>query len=195
MEHRLPPPSQLLCSHLWSKVVEAGVNLNKDDVILLSRIFCDYVQNTADGKKTVLKLLNATVKKPDPTNAYLPAKNSTATTALKSEELIYYSGWIYKGTKSVPADAVEIDKGGGLEGCEITGILGPKEYCVQMVKDFGRGGRESLVFMSNYARMMSENLSIRETSKPENCRNCTTLTCEFHPNRGPQQLLLSAPAP
>lgn len=189
MEQRLPPPSPLLCSHLWTKTNEAGIRLNQEDIVLLSRVFCDYIQNTREGKLTALKLLNATVEAADPRHAYYPFGQNVQQTPLPAKDLQRFGGWIYKDGFSLSMDQIEVERNGGLEACETTGILGPRDYCVKTVKDFGRNG-EVLVTMSNYARMMSEKPAIRETANQRTCEECAVKTCAYYPKRSTEQLFL-----
>lgn len=188
MEAQLPPPSQLLCSHLWSRMEEAGVRLDKNDIVLISRIVCDYIKNTRDGKATALKLLGATVKPADPRHAYYPFGSNPK--PLPPSELKQFAGWIFQDTYAIPYDDIEIEKGGGLESCESTGIKGPRDYCVKTVKDYGANG-EVLVTLSNYARMMSERPAVRDTANPKVCEACPLRNCPYHPKQEPQQLMLT----
>lgn len=192
METKLPPPSQLLCSYLWKKTNEAGVRFNQEDIVLLSRLFCDYVQNTPEGKKTVLKLLGATVAPADYRHGYYPYTKD-ANQRIAPKDLVRYSGWIYKGTFGLGDNQIETEQNGNLEACDDTGILGPKDYCVQTHKRYGHGGKEQLVSLSNYARLHTEDFNIRQTAKKETCVTCTVSSCDYHPSRNDfrnQQLAL-----
>lgn len=171
---------------------EAGIRLSKEDIVFLSRLFCDYVQNTEEGKRTVFKLLNTTVSKADPKNAYYPNPQPQGTNDIPASELQFYSGWVYKKTKGLSTHQIEVEANGGLALCDDTGIMGPKGYCVQSVKDYS-GGREVLKDLSNYARMLSDNPDIRGSSNQKVCALCTHRKCEYHPNREPVQLMLAPP--
>lgn len=191
MERKLPPPSPLLCSHLWNKLNEAGMHLPKEDILFLAQIFGDYVQNTADGKKTALRLLNATVKPADPRNAYFPqGRPDQIISKIPNKDLISYAGWIYKGSVGLDLDQVEVERGGNLEACEDTGIMGPADYCVKVVKHTSSSGRETLTSLSNYARMHSQDPQIRDTASSQVCERCPLKTCAYHPQRESQQLKL-----
>ena len=182
MEEKLPPPSQLLCSYLWKKTNEAGMGITQNDIVTLSRLFCDYVQNTPDGKRTVLRLLGSTVTEADPRHGYYPFSKD-ASQRIPPKDLVKYSGWIYKGAIGLGDNQVETEQNGNLEACDDTGILGPKDYCVQTHKRYGANGREQIVSLSNYARLHTEDLNIRQTAKKETCVTCKVHTCDYHPSR------------
>lgn len=191
MEAKLPLPSQLLCSHLWAKSNEAGLGLSHEDIVLLSRIFCDYVQNTPDGKATTLKLLNLQTRKVDPRHAYHVSRGVSGA-PLDAKSLQVISGWLYQNNYTMPQEAVDVEKNGSMEACESTGIMGPKDYCVKIVKDYGPHG-EVLVSLSNYARLLSDKPSLRDTANQKICDDCFIKTCPYHPKKEPMQLMLSPP--
>lgn len=188
LEGKLPPPSQLLCSHLWNRLGEAGVSIPKDDIVLIARILSDYILNTKDGKITALKLLNASARRPEIRNAYHPFSDPNK--SIDAKDLLYYHGWIYKETLGLKFEQIEVEKGGGLEACEATGILGPRNYCVQVVKTYGAGGRENLASLSNHARLYHDDPRVRDTASYDKCMRCPVESCEYHPNRNSRQLAL-----
>jgi hypothetical protein len=157
------------------------MTLSQDDIVFLSRVFCDYVKNTSDGKKTVFGLLDTTVRKADIKNNYQLSAKHPQTKQFNYTDLIYYAGWIYKGAHGVGIEDIEVEKNGNLEGCEATGIMGPKDYCVKVVREFGANGRDHLSSLSNYARMHSDNQQIRETASADICVRCTVHSCPYHP--------------
>jgi hypothetical protein len=166
------------------------VTLPETDIRLISKLFVDYIQNTQDGKKTVFKLLNSTVSKPSPLDAYFPLGQVSTITKLDHKDLVRYEGWVYKGTVGLSAQQIEVDKNGGMEACDDTGILGPKDYCVQVVKRYGQGGKEHLVSLSNYARLHSPDPVIRETARRDTCTRCPVSACDYHASRDMRQLPL-----
>ena len=157
------------------------MTLSQDDIVLLSRIFCDYVKNTPEGKKTVFGLLNTTVRKADIKNNYQLSSKYRETKSFNYTDLTYYAGWIYRGSHGVGVEDIEVEKNGNMEGCEATGIMGPKDYCVKVVKEYGRDGREHLASLSNYARLHSDQQHIRETASQSTCANCSVHMCPYHP--------------
>lgn len=194
MEATLPETSQYLCRHLWKKLHEAGIsNIPAQDIEFIGRLVSDYFRNTAEGKITALKLLNAQVAGADYRNAYFPdGKAHDAANRIPHEDLMEYRGWIYKGSHSIPYNSVDVDQNGNLEACESTGILGPRDYCVKVVKVRGSGGRESLQSMSNYARLLSEDVDVRDTASMSKCERCFVKDCAYYPHKEPQQLSLRA---
>jgi hypothetical protein len=157
------------------------MTLSQDDIVLLSRIFCDYVKNTTDGKRTVFGLLDTTVRKADIKNHYQLSAKHQQTKQFNYTDLMYYAGWIYKGAHGVGVEDIEVEKNGNLEACEVTGIMGPKDYCIKVVKERGRDGREYLTSLSNYARLFNEQSEIRETASQDVCSRCTMHSCVYHP--------------
>jgi hypothetical protein len=167
------------------------MHLPKDDIQFIAQLIGDYIQNTADGKKTALKLLNATVRPADPRNAYFPqGRPDQIISKIPNKDLVSYAGWIYKGSMGLSLGQVEVERGGNLEACEDTGIMGPGDYCVKVVKHTGAGGRETLSSLSNYARMHSQDQQIRDSASATVCERCPLKTCAYHPLRESQQLKL-----
>lgn len=194
MEAALPEASSNLCKFLWNKLAEAGVGVQQQDVVLIGRIVSDYFISTEEGKKTAIKFLKATVRPAPVEHAYYPAGNMRDSgKRLNTTELVEYRGWIYKGKHSAPYTSIDIDNNGGLEACETTGILGPKEYCIKTVKTYTRDGRDLLQNLSNYARLHSEDINIRSEAKFSTCRECKSLGCEYHPVKDSKQLMLTPP--
>lgn len=194
MEATLPEASRYLCQHLWTKLNEAGVNhIAAHDIELIARLVSDYIKNTAEGKRTALKLLGAELSAADYRNAYYPdSKANDPRNRIPHTDLVEYRGWLYKGAYSLPYYSIDIDTSGNMEACETTGILGPKDYCVRVVKVRGSDGREYLQSMSNYARAMSEDMNVRESASLDKCKSCFVKECEFNPAREMRQQPLKA---
>jgi len=174
-------------------VSEAGMSLSQNDVVLLSRLFNDYVLNTKEGKQTILKLLGAEVKPADVRHAYYPRGRISPGSRLKHEDLTEYSGYIYKGSVAIRNEQIDVEPRGNLDGCDSTGILGPKGYCIQTVKTYGQGGKETLSSLSNYARMHSEDLNVRSGANAKVCDACPIDACDYHPGRNAHVKLLPPP--
>ena len=184
MERRLPQASPLLCSFLWTRLNEVGMRLPQEDITFLARIFGDYVQNTKEGKKTIMKMLGATVTPANVKDTFYPqGRRGMVGQELKPQDLQRFSGWLYKEVVPISDNQIEKVEGGNLEACESTGILGPKGYCVQTVNVVGSGGRESLSNLSNYARMFSEDQRVRDTASSKTCQLCPVDSCDYHPSR------------
>ena len=187
MEKLLPQASPLLCSFLWSKLSEAGLRLSQEDIGFIGRLVGDYIQNTKEGKKTVMKMLNAEVKPASVKDNFYPAGRRVPGQEIKPQDLLQFSGWIYKEVTGIAPSQIERVERGNMEACESTGILGPKGYCVQTVSVFGQGGRERLQNLSNYARMFSEDMRVRDTANSKVCAACPVDSCDYHPVRNQQQ--------
>jgi len=163
---------------------------------MLSRIFVNYVENTTEGKKTVLKILKTEAKPVDRGNTYwVKGKEHFASGKVKPTDLTEFHGLIYQNRICLDPKSIEVEKNGNLEHCETTGILGPKDYCVITVKETKAGGGEALVSMSNYARLHSQDMKIRDTASRSVCMECTSIMCDYHPIREPKQtqMLLRPP--
>lgn len=150
-------------------------------------MFCDYIQNTQEGKKTTLKLLGATVTPVNIKDAFYPLGNRMPGKQLNHKDLVRYSGYIYKGRLGLSDSHLELEVNGNMEGCDSTGILGPKGYCVQVVKEYTHNGAERLTSLSNYARLHSEDINIRSTANMKVCQECAVKTCDYHPARDIRQ--------
>ena len=163
-----------------------------EDVVFLSKIFTNYVLNVPGGKRTILGMMGIETRPVHPHHAYIPA-NQIDGKPLDNSKLRTFQGYLYNDLHTASVESVSIDKNGNLEGCDVTGILAPKDYCVKVVKDYSARG-EFLVSMSNYARLMSENPSIRDTASKKTCETCYHKQCEYHPHKEPKQLLLTTTA-
>jgi hypothetical protein len=158
------------------------MTLSQDDIVFLSRLFCDYIKNTKEGKKTVFSLLGTSVVPADIKSTYQLSAKYRDQKEFNYTDLTYYAGWIYQGSMGVGLNDIEVEKNGNMEACETTGIMGPRNYCIQVVKENGRNGRDILTSMSNYARLHSENQTIRETANINVCVKCPVRLCAYHPS-------------
>lgn len=191
MEASLAEASPNLCKYLWDHLIQAGVPLAQHDIVLVSRLVCEYIKNTNEGKGTALKLLGATCVPGRPEHAYYPdGYMGDDSRRIPSDALVQYRGWLYTQggaagprTYALPFNAVQVQTGGGLEVCDETGIRGPRDYCVRTVSVIGRNGREETQSLSNYARLHSESRVVRETADPARCKNCRMSNCAYHPNK------------
>lgn len=186
MERRLPQASPLLCHFLWNKLNEAGVRLPQEDIVLVAKLFGEYVTNTKEGKQTVMKMLGATQKPATIKDLFFPVGRRGPGQEIKPQDLVHYSGWIYRGVTGIGEHQIEKVDGGNLEACESTGILGPKEYCIKQVIVHGQGGKEHLTNLSNYARLHSEDAKVRDTASAKVCTECPSQGCDYHPVRNQQ---------
>jgi hypothetical protein len=191
MEGHLPPASPNLCSFLWTKLREAGDNPSEQYIVFLARLISEYFRNTPEGKQTAFTLLDAEIFEVGVTNAYRFANAPPHIPDIPNNLLKQFRGYLYEGERTYAPSQIAVEQDGNMDGCEDTGILAPKGYCLQNVLVYGQGGKQHLRTLSNYARLMHPDPKVSDTASRKTCELCPVKTCEYHPSRDQQMSLLS----
>jgi hypothetical protein len=192
MEARLPEASPNLCKYLWDNLGYAGIPADADTVRFIGRLVSNYIKNTEEGKTTVFALLKAELAPATPSKTYFQAgKEGEDEGIIPHKELMEYRGWIYKKTVAVPHSLVSVFNTPNTVGCDDCGIMGPKDYCVQVVANRTSSGREALESLCNHCRSFNTNPRIRDAASKKDCSVCPMTSCDHYPNK--QLALLPAP--
>lgn len=142
----------------------------------------DYLSNTGEGKRVMLKLLKADIQEGCYTKQYYQAGGfGDPEKALDYRGIVEYKGWIYRG-KAVPHNAVEVIESAEKIACDHCGGLFPKSYCAQTTRVISNG-REYLENICNHCRLHSDDLKVRDTANSKTCTECKITTCQFHPSK------------
>lgn len=201
LEATLPEESPNLCRFLYHKLLEAGVRLPDQDIVLIGKLVSAYVKQTADGKLTALKLLNAEVKPASVLKSYFRAGylNDEAQ-RIKPGELKEFRGWIYKDTLAVGYSQIDMDDREDSTICDSCGGKFPADYCAQNIEVLKSNGTTRVETWCNHCRRGSENQRLRDTASEKTCLNCEKTVCEYHPkheqvvNRQTKSIVAMLPA-
>lgn len=187
IEAKLPQIPQTLINHVTDLCKRAGVDIGQvingvpqnPNVQFLFRSFVDYLTNSGDAKRVMLKLLRADVVEADYLKQYFPEGfYGEEAKKLDYRGLIEYRGYVYKG-RSVPWKMIEVSDKPDLERCEACSGNFPKTYCVQMV----RNGGDKLQTLCNHCRLFSDDSRTRDSAIRKNCEECKVKNCQFNPRK------------
>jgi hypothetical protein len=184
LERTLPPPSEAAIRHVNQLCIQGGVStsLSPADYMFIHRAFIDYLKNSADGKRTMLKHLNATVKQASYEKKYYPdGYYGVPEKEMDHRHLVEYSGWIYKGIAGAH-DKIEVAEVANLVECEQCHGRYPKNDCAVDSKIYS-GGREHITTVCNYCRMNSDDLRLRQSASGKTCYECKFTVCAYHPSK------------
>lgn len=180
--NKLPPAPQTMLEHSLSKCREAGFAVDSEDFKFIHRAVIDYLANTGEGKRVMLKILKASIAEAAYTKQYYQeGHRGDEEKQLDYRGLVEYKGWIYRG-RAVPHDAVDVWDKPDLESCDMCGGLFPRTHCVNTVKTFNNG-KEYLENICNHCRLMFDDPKVRDTASRKTCETCVLVNCRYHPNK------------
>jgi hypothetical protein len=180
LDRTLPPAPQSLLNFVFTKLVESSVSIPNDDLMFIGRIVTEYLANTGEGKKAILKILDAEVNSVSYLKQYYPAGClGDADKKLDYRGLVEYRGYVYRG-KAISYGAIEVENNPDLEICDGCGGRYPKIYCAQTHRSI-INGKEHLENLCNHCRRNHQDIKIKETSNFQTCNECKYMRCSFHP--------------
>lgn len=183
IESKLPRASEPCMRHVSDLCIRAGITgVTADSYMFIHRAVIDYLLNTAEGKMTALKLLNAELEKATYENQYYPeGYYGVEEKRLDHTQLAEFKGWIYRGT-SGPHSKIEVRETPDLVECESCHSRYPNKDCAIDVRVHS-GGRERLQKLCNYCRMNSDDGRVRGDSSTKTCLECSFTSCAYHPTK------------
>lgn len=192
---KLPPVPKEVLGQIWDMCSKMGVSIDPKELEFVCRMFVAFIQGSSDGKKYLLKeLINARVTRGDYLKQYFSRNGmGERQQELSHNSLVHFEGYVFEANNTStfvnPVHVLELDEPNLIE-CDITHTKLPRDYCVKPAR--GTDGRN--YNLSNYARMHSENQTIRSTGEQKTCTECRYLRCPFNPDRA-QQIAQSATTP
>lgn len=171
-------------------LIANGIPQNPN-VQFIFKAFVDYLINSGDAKRVMLKLLNADVVEASYLKQYFPEGfYGEETKKLDYKGLVEYRGYIYKG-KSVAWRMIEVSEKPDLDRCEACNGNFPKVFCAQVI----RSGADKLSTLCNHCRLFSDDPRIRDSAIRKNCEECKVKTCQFNPKKNCPQKREEPPHP
>lgn len=198
MSQNQNPPEELrpLAEYIHQKHREAGVDLNREQVFFLMKMFMSFVKETPVGKHVVLWMLNIAAKPVSILKTYFKNGYDRADeNRIRSTDLMEYSGYIYKGVASIAYSKVDVMDKEEAHMCDSCGGRFPADYCIRQAEVLKQSGHTRIETLCNHCRYHSENPKIRDTGSARICAGCEKTACEFHPNHVEAPPILLPPPP